>query len=419
MKKQSLVAHHIVVCLFLGFGLLTALSFVADADKILPIKPTATISISPAKEHYFHVSNDGFAAIDLLSKNDFVVSDLTTKSQTQFRLKVPLAFNFRVHAATQNNIATVEGDKVVKENSQMYLYSFYDLVKNVSLFDFLSISKQEGGNYLGRLVGTKYKKVNGEDRFLVIIEFKNVFDNSIVYKGWLFKKEGLIPPIISFESEGAIFELSRAGLTELKDFDCTGDGKKAILAFNKSNWVYNADTKTWNHLGFKDEVGSIVFFTPAGFLFTLVNTYSGDDCIIWDPSTLKKLKGVDLNWSHERIRFSANGALVAVWNGKNNISIWDLNSKSLIALLDIPTVSDRSIQREPIPHNFAVNDGPQAMDASPDLKTIVVYSTVANNIKYNEASKEGTYDITHQLLDVFRISAELNIKDELNLKLKN
>jgi hypothetical protein len=58
-------------------------------------------------------------------------------------------------------------------------------------------------------------------------------------------------------------------------------------------------------------------------------------------------------------------------------------------------------------------------NASPDLKTIIVYSTVANNIKYNEATKEGTYDTTHQLLDVFRLSELLaGNKDELNLKLK-
>ena len=386
---------------------------------VVNIKPTLSIPVNLQKEHYFHVSADGFMAIDVFSKTDFTQYDLASREMKGFALQAPLAFNYRTEQALQHQVATVVGEKKVTSTSQVYLYSFYDLQQNKNIFDIVAVNKQAGKNYIGILAGTKHKKVNGEDRFLVIINFKNVYDNSTILKGWLFKKESL-PPLISYESPDAIFEFSRSGLTELVDFDCSEDGKMTILAFQSSNWLFLADTKKWSQVPFKKEVGSIVFFTPEGALFTLVETFSEDDCVIWDPSTLKKVKGLTLRWSRsERIRFSRHGAYAAVWDGKDVIRIWSINSKSVVANLIVPSLSDRSIQREPVPRDYLIGDGPQAIDASPDLKTVIVYSWLANDIQYDEVNKKGTYSISHQIVDVFRISELMaSGTDELALKLK-
>jgi len=161
------------------------------------LKPSSTIKIDLLANHYLHVSRDGFTAIDVLSKYSFVTIDLTNSLQQKKSLTDPLAFNFRTSEASQHNIATVMSDKRVDASSQMYLYSFIDLTKGEKLFDALMIVKKKGNNYLGELVGTKYKKIDGQDRFLIVMRFKNVFDNSVILKGWLMKKDGLVPPIIA------------------------------------------------------------------------------------------------------------------------------------------------------------------------------------------------------------------------------
>jgi len=189
----------------------------------------------------------------------------------------------------------------------------------------------------------------------------------------------------------------------------------AVLAFDKNTLVFTAESKKWDQLSFKKDAASLAFFTAEGFLFTLIETYSEDDCVIWDPLTRKKIKSLDLDWSTDsKIRFSEHGGYAAVWDGHNNIRIWNINTENIIATLMVPTVADRSIQREDVPRDYLIGDGPQAIDASSDLKTIIVYSTIAENIVYDEASKQGTYDIAHQLIDVFRISELLaGSKDEL------
>lgn len=403
-------------------GMIALVSVLAAfRNAIVTLEPTVSININLQEEHYFHVSRDGFTAIDVFAANQYAQYDLTNmKPPASFVCNGSFAFNYRTSNAVRHNVATVKGDNKVTAESQMVLYSFVDLMQNQTMLDVLVINKEAQKNFVGTLAGTRHKVVNGEDRFLVVISFKNIYDNSTTFKGWLLKKEGLVPPIISYSNPDAAFEFSRAGLTELIDFDITDDGKMTVLAFKGSNWLFNADTKKWSLVPFKNEVGSMVFFTPAGFLFTLVDTYSEDDLVIWDPLTLKKLKGMTLHWSRpDRIRFSTHGAFAAVWDGKNEVQLWNLNKAELVARAIIPTVSERHIQRDPIPVDYAIGEGPQAMAASPDLKTIIVYSWLATDVQYDESKKEGTYKVGHQIVDVFRPTDVLaSAKDELNLKLK-
>lgn len=401
-------------------GMIVSFSFFASfRSAFVALEPTVSINVNLQEEHYFHVSRDGFTAIDVFATNQFARYDLTNREQpASFVLKGPLAFNYRTSDAVHHNVAIVQGEKKETRESQMVLYSFTDVVKNESLLDVLAINKEAGKNFIGTLAGTRHKVVNGEDRFLVVLSFKNIYDNSTTFKGWLLKKDGLVPLIISYDSPGAAFEFSRAGLTELVDFDCTDDGRMTVLAFKGSNWLFNADTKKWSLVPFKKEVGSVVFFTPEGFLFTLIDTYSEDDFVIWDPSTLKKLKGMTLHWRRpDRIRFSTHGAFAAVWDGKDQVKVWNVNANTLVATAAIPTVADRRIQREPIPRDYLIGDGPQAIATSPDLKTLIVYTWLATDIKYDESKKEGTFNVGHQIIDVFRLSDILaSNKDELSLK---
>lgn len=403
-------------------GMIACLSLVAafrNAGVIL--KPSVSIDVNLQDEHYFHVSRDGFTAIDVFAASQFARYDLTNVQQPAgFVFKGSLAFNYRTSDAVRHNVATVKGEDKVTAESQMFLYSFVDLMQNQTMLDVLAINKEPQKNFIGTLAGTRHKVVNGEDRFLVVLSFKNIYDNSTTFKGWLLKNDGLVPPIISYGSSDAAFEFSRAGLTELVDFDCTDDGKMTVLAFKGSNWLFQADTKKWSLLPFRKEAGSVVFFTPESFLFTLVETYSEDDLVIWDPLTLKKLKSMTLHWSRPgRIRFSTHGGFAAVWDGKNEVQIWNINKNELVASAMIPTASDRDIPRDAASSEYAIGDGPQAIATSPDLRTLIVYSWVATDIRYDESKKEATYKVGRQIVDVFRLSDVLaSGKDELNLKVK-
>lgn len=403
-------------------GMIALVSMLAAfRNATVTLEPTVSINLILQEEHYFHVSRDGFTAIDMFAANQYARYDLTNTQQPgSFVSKESLAFNYRTSDAVRHNVATLKGDNKVTAESQMVLYSFVDLMQNQTMLDVLVINKEAQKNFVGTLAGTRHKVVNGEDRFLVVISFKNIYDNSTTFKGWLLKKESVVPPIISNSSPDVAFEFSRAGLTELVDFDCTDDGRMTVLAFKGSNWLFNADTKKWSLVPFKNEAGSVVFFTPAGFLFTLVDTYSEDDVVIWDPFALKTLKGMTLHWSRpDRIRFSTHGAFAAVWDGKNEVQLWNLNKAELIARAMIPTVSERPFQRDPIPADYAIGEGPQAIAASPDLKTIIVYSWLATDVRYDESKKEGTFKVGHQIVDVFRPADVLaSGKDELNLKMR-
>ncbi|MEO7266352.1 MAG: hypothetical protein ABIW38_15655 [Ferruginibacter sp.] len=403
--------------------------------------------------HHFKISNDGENIYDFLDQKDHFIFQTKKENDpksTIFSFNNPMTVKGNLYPNSKSRALTAIDNGLVlltkSETSDMDSYNFYDLQKQSIVMPLVFMKNSNG--MTGKIIS--FKRKTG-DAIMVTALYSDSKANSMMVKSWFIKPNlvaGINMPALlgpGDVSENVLFSytVEKTNELEITGADCSEDGSYGALSFKTNSsdkdskiYTWNRATKTWSTSKFTFKFKMVydvanLSFNTDGYLSAYFEISGrGDNYFVINPVTAKTVFSQEIlviGSFDENLVISKNGGLYAMveYSGKDlikgqtKITVHKMKSNKVLATLVLPDDSKRALQRglSSISGKYEFYDsdnGIQAIDATPDFKSLAVLSIYSDIVKGN--SESGLqYNPLNQYYDIYDLSYLMK-EDDLELK---